>query len=196
MTDRPSGLPAETFHPSLRAVVVAQLEFSWAELDARLATLSPDELLWEPVPGALSVVRRGTERSPRTTGAGAWVHEWPAGYDDPQPRTVAWLVAHLTEVFFERWEWTFGGHERRPATSLAFSGDLDAALAGLREWVGRWRADVAALPDDAFLTVGRSQATPIDQAAPFGHLVAHLNRELIHHGSEICVLTDLYRATH
>ncbi|MDF2847819.1 MAG: DinB family protein, partial [Oerskovia sp.] len=30
----------------------------------------------------------------------------------------------------------------------------------------------------------------------FGHLVLHMNRELIHHGAEIMVLQDLYRARH
>ncbi len=39
-----------------------------------------------------------------------------------------------------------------------------------------------------------SQATEIDARAPFAQLVLHINRELIHHGSEICTLTDLYRA--
>ena len=37
------------------------------------------------------------------------------------------------------------------------------------------------------------EATEIDQQSPFAHLVAHVNREIIHHGSEIFTLTDLYR---
>ncbi len=50
------------------------------------------------------------------------------------------------------------------------------------------------MSDDDIFTVGLSQATSIDAAAPFAQLVLHINRELIHHGSEICTLTDLYRA--
>jgi hypothetical protein len=39
-----------------------------------------------------------------------------------------------------------------------------------------------------------STASDVDPAAPFGHLVLHMNRELIHHGSEILVLQDLHAA--
>ena len=49
------------------------------------------------------------------------------------------------------------------------------------------------MSDDDIVTVGLSQATEIDQQAPCAHLVAHVNREVIHHGSEIATLTDLYR---
>ena len=49
------------------------------------------------------------------------------------------------------------------------------------------------MSDDDIVTVGFSQATEIDLQAPFAHLVAHVNREIIHHGSEISTLTDLHR---
>ena len=181
--------------PTALAVVRGQLGFSWLELSDRLATLTQAELEWEPGPDALRVVRRGSERTPRTLGAGEWVMEWPEGPDSPQPRTVAWLVAHLTEAFFERWEWTFGPHERR-RDAVPFSGEVGPAVDGLRPEVDRWRAGVDGLPDDGAFTVGLSQATEIDAQAPFAHLVAHMNRELVHHGAEIMVLQDLYRAAH
>jgi len=97
--------------PTPLAMVRGQLGFSWLEVLGRLVTLDQDEFGWEPGPDALRVVRRGEERSPRTLGVGEWVMEWPEGSDSPQPRTIAWLVAHLTEAFFERWEWTFGPHD-------------------------------------------------------------------------------------
>lgn len=181
--------------PTALAVVRGQLGFSWLELSDRLATLTQAELEWEPGPDALRVVRRGSERTPRTLGAGEWVMEWPEGPDSPQPRTVAWLVAHLTEAFFERWEWTFGPHERR-RDAVAFSGEVGPAVDGLRHEVERWRAGVDGLPEEGAFTVGLGQATEIDAQAPFAHLVAHMNRELVHHGAEIMVLQDLYRATH
>jgi len=179
--------------PTAMAMVRSQLGFSWLVLAERLATLTQDDLDWEPGPNALRVVRRGEQRSPRVVGAGDWVAEWPAGDDSPQPRTIAWLVAHLTEAFFERWEWTFGEHRRR-RDAVELSGEVGPAVAGLVDQVTRWRAAVDALEDDAAFTVGLSQATEIDQRAPFGHLVLHMNRELIHHGAEITVLQDLHRA--
>ena len=181
--------------PTPLAVVRGQLGFSWLALADRLVTLTQAELEWEPGPDALRVVRRGHERTPRTLGSGEWVMEWPGVPDSPQPRTIAWLVAHLTEVFFERWEWTFGGHELR-RDSAEFAGEVGPAVGGLRREVERWRAGVDALPDDEVFTVGLSQATEIDARSPFAHLVAHLNRELIHHGAEIMVIQDLYRASH
>ncbi|RXR25811.1 DinB family protein [Oerskovia turbata] len=181
--------------PTPLAMVRGQLGFSWLEVLGRLVTLDQDEFEWEPGPDALRVVRRGEERSPRTLGVGEWVMEWPEGSDSPQPRTIAWLVAHLTEAFFERWEWTFGDRIARRDT-VAFSGEVDPAIEGLTRWVDLWRDGVDSLPDDEVFTVGLGQATEIDAQAPFGHLVLHMNRELIHHGAEIMVLQDLYRARH
>src|SRR4051794_32403721 len=126
-------LQDETFQPTARAMVLTQLEFSWAELDERLSTVTQEEFSWEPAPSALRVVPRDQERTPRTVGVGGWVQEWPAGSDETGTRTIAWVVAHLTEVFFERWEWTFGGHARRPATTLEYQGDVGRALELLRE---------------------------------------------------------------
>lgn len=181
--------------PSAHAMLLGQLEFSWLELRARLRTVGTEEFRWEPVPGALNVVPRGAERTPRTLGTGAWVAEWPGGADAPTPRTIAWLVAHLTEGFLERWDWTFGEHRLR-RTDLDVAGEVGPAVAQLERWVDAWRAGVAGLAEDDVLTVGLSTATPVDARAPFGHLVLHMNRELVHHGAEIMALTDLYRATH
>ena len=176
-----------------KAMALGQLGFSWLELAARLATVTQEEFVWEPRPGTLGVVRRGQARTAQTLGAGEGVAEWPEGHDHPGPRSVAWLVAHLTEAYAERWEWTFGERRRRRA-DVVLHGEVVAARAELTRWVEAWRTDVAVVPDDEFMTVGLSQATEIDAAAPFGHLVLHMNRELIHHGAEILVLTDLWRA--
>jgi len=177
------------------AMVRGQLEFSWLELRDRLRAMTQEEFAWEPGPGALRVVRRGEERSPRTLGTGEWVAEWPGVPDSPAPRTAAWLVAHLTEVFLERWDWTFGEHRLR-RDDLEVLGEVGPAVDQLARWVDAWRAGVAALDEEQVMTVGLSQATEVDAGAPFGHLVLHVNRELVHHGAEILVLQDLHRARH
>lgn len=180
--------------PTPKAMALGQLGFSWLELSTRLATVTQDEFAREPSPGALRVVRRGQQRTARTLGTGEWVAEWPEGYDHPGPRTIAWLVAHLTEAYFERWEWTFGDRRRRRADAVVH-GEVDPAREELARWVDAWRTGVTGVPDAEFMTVGLSQATEIDAAAPFGHLVLHMNRELIHHGAEILTLTDLFRSS-
>ncbi|MCO7218918.1 DinB family protein [Klenkia sp. PcliD-1-E] len=178
--------------PDVVSLVTGQLSFSWWDLHQHLQDLPDEEYLWKPAPTALSIAPRGqTDR--RAVGAGEWVVEWPDGPDDPGPRTIAWLVAHLVEVFAERYEWTFGGHRlRRDDLELAHP-TAQAGVAALSEAVGRWREGVEASSAEEMWTVGRSQATPIDQQAPFAHLVLHLNRELVHHGAEITVLRDLHR---
>ncbi|WP_028049514.1 DinB family protein [Cellulomonas sp. URHD0024] len=179
--------------PTPRAALRSQLEFSWMELRRRLVSVTQDEFVWEPVPGALSVRRRSESVAARTFGVGDWVVEWPEGPDSPGPRTVAWLVAHLTEVLTERYDWTFGGHRlRRP--DLSYSGEVGPAVTALTRVADAWRSGIAELPDAEIFTVGLSQATSIDAAAPFAQLVLHVNREIIHHGSEIFTLTDLHRA--
>ena len=180
--------------PDVASPLAGQLGFSWLDLHEHLQDLPDDEYLWKPAPWALSIVPR-TSTSRRSAGAGEWVVEWPDGPDDPGPRTIAWLVAHLIEVFAERWEWTFGGHARRRDDLVLAHPTAEAGVAALAEAVGAWREGIAGLTTDELWTVGRSQATPVDQQAPFAHLVLHLNRELIHRGAEITVLRDLHRAS-
>jgi len=182
----------------VRSLVLGQLGFSWWDLSTHLDGLTDEEYRWQPAPGALSVVRR-SETTRRVTGAGEWVAEWPRGGtewtrgdDDPGVRTIGWLVTHLVEVFAERWEWTFGGHRLR-RDDIEVHPTAHAGVAALTDVVERWQRDLAALDAGRFWTVGLSQATEIDAQAPFAHLVLHVNRELVHHGAEICVLRDLHR---
>ncbi|HYU87025.1 MAG TPA: DinB family protein [Kribbellaceae bacterium] len=181
--------------PSAMAMVRGQLEFSWLVLSGRLASLTDEEYFWRPSPEALTVVRRGDrERNRlRLIGSGEWVSQWPSEPADRTPRTIAWLIAHLTELFFERWEWTFGGHQQY-RTDITLHGNARDAVAWLTHWVDSWREAVAALDESEVMTVGLSQASDLDALSPFGHLVLHLNRELIHHGSEIMTLQDLYES--
>ena len=175
------------------AMVRGQLEFSWMILRRRLDGLTDNEYRWEPAPGALSVRQRPEARTSRVLGTGDWVAEWPDSPDAPGPRTIAWLIAHLTEAFFERWEWTFGSHVRRH-DNIDLPGVRSEAVAELTRWVDAWRGGIAALPAGEVMTIGLSTASDVDATAPFGHLVLHMNRELIHHGAEILVLQDLHAA--
>lgn len=138
--------------PDAMAMVRGQLGFSWGELARRLETLGDDEFTWRPAAGALSVVPRG-EVAPgrRGIGAGDWVVEWPAdatgaelGGPEAGTRTIAWLVAHLTEVFAERWDWTFGGHRLR-REHLTYQRERTPAVAQLVHWVDRWQEGVDAM---------------------------------------------------
>ncbi len=179
--------------PEPMAMVRGQLGFSWLMLAERLGEIDDEAYLWEPAPGAWSLRPRDEARTESPAGLGDWVLEWPREGDPNGTRTIAWLIAHLTDVFFERWEWTFGGHKSR-RTDLTYSPIASEGVAQLTRWANAWQEGIAGLNDDQVFTVGLSQATEIDAQAPFGHLVLHINRELIHHGAEITFLLDLHQA--
>jgi hypothetical protein len=179
------------------AMVRAQLGFSWLILSQGLEGLTDEEWSWEPAPGAWSVRRRADaesrqDRGDRLVGAGGWVAEWPRDDDsDNRTRTISWLLAHLTEAFFQRYEHTFGKHTRS-RDDVELAGNATDAVAALTRQIDAWETAIGDLDEDQVMTIGLSQATEIDKAAPFGHLVLHMNRELIAHGAEIMTLRDLY----
>ena len=69
----------------------------------------------------------------------------------------------------------------------------DAGLAFLDHWYSRWHDGIRGL-DDAGLAkpLGPKGGQYADDTM-LG-LITHLNREVMHHGAEICLLRDLYRA--
>jgi DinB superfamily len=177
--------------PAAMAMVRGQLGFSWMVLSGRLTALTDEQYFWRPGREALTVVRRKHAGNFRAQGSGEWVSQWPDEPDHRGPRTIAWLIAHLTELFFERWEWTFG-ESRQSRADITLHGNARDAVAWLTHWVDAWQESIAELDEKEATTVGLSQATELDAVEPFGHVVLRLNRELIHHGSEIMTLQDLH----
>jgi hypothetical protein len=74
-----------------------------------------------------------------------------------------------------------------------FAGTADAALEQLDTAYHAWSAGVESLGAEGLdRPCGPAEGFYAD--APLADLVLHINRELIHHGAEICLLRDLYRA--
>ena len=73
-------------------------------------------------------------------------------------------------------------------------GDAEAAVAFLERSYRRWHDGIAALDEEGLRRplgpTGGPYATD-----PMAALIAHINREAMHHGAEIGLLRDLYRAT-
>ncbi|SDL15888.1 DinB superfamily protein [Glycomyces sambucus] len=174
--------------------ILGQLEFYWDfHLRPRLEGLTDDEYLWEPVEGCWSL-RPGDDGALRLEQV----------YPDPEPppvTTIAWRMTHVSrDVLGVRARAFFGPHdgledahmfdqrlwpEPLPATAAD-------AIATLERSYAHWREGVAALTDEAFDAPLGPKA--LDYAEdPFGALVLHLNREVMAHGAEICLLRDLYR---
>ena len=157
--------------------------------------LADEEYLWEPVPGAWSLRRRGQAASQRPSGPGEWQLDDAVGDPDPTPvTTIAWRLGHLHLGFAGYWEWTFGERRRSPAELVDFSPSAAQALERFWAAADRWRASLAAVTPEQLDTVGFCQ-NPNSSAPeePFITVVAAVNLEFIHHMAEIALLRDLYR---
>jgi len=176
-------------------LLLDQLDTSTAMARDRLAGMTDDEHLWEPVPGCLSIRRAGDVQG-HTLGHGEWLLEWPRPEPEPAPmRTMAWLLGHLYDGFLSRYEWTFGARQADPATMADFTPSAIEALERFWTLMARWRDGIAVLNDEQLDMIGYGQYPyGLDPQLPFIAIVWWTNRELIHHTAEIAFLRDLYAA--
>ena len=183
----------ETLLTGWNARLRDQLDFHYRVLfRPRLAGLTDEEYLWEPTPGCWSIRPRGESASPAPIGSGRWQRDDAPGDPDPAPvTTVAWRMAHLTvEVLAVRTASHFGGPAAHHET-WEHAGTADEALAQLDAAYGAWSAGVTALGEEGLARPCGPAEGPFAEA-PLADLVLHINREMIHHGAEICLLRDLY----
>ncbi|MFI9330467.1 DinB family protein [Kitasatospora sp. NPDC052868] len=168
-------------------------------MDVAVGAMTDDEYLWEPVPGCWSVRRRADGPGPQATllvGAGDWGRDaTPPPHPEPAPlTTIAWRLSHLGEQLALRAEYTVGDRKLTrddyPAT-----GDAASAIAAFDAAAEAWREALLAADDAALDTVGLSTYPyGSDSENPFLDIVWWVNQELLHHGAEIALLRDLYRA--
>ena len=170
-----------------------QLAWHWDNhVRPRLAGLTDDEYFWEPVAGCWSIRRCDEARTSMAAGGGDWVADFE--FPEPQPApftTIAWRLAHLrVGIFGARNASHFGGPPIDYQT-VDWAGDAKAALAQLDEQYDRWVASVSTVDETALARpIGDKEPYP---DLPVAALVLHINREAIHHASEVLVLRDLYR---
>jgi hypothetical protein len=176
------------------ALLVAQLEFYWdVHLWPRLEGLTDEEYFWEPAVGCWSL---------RADGEGGWTMDGQGGPDPDLPpvTTLAWRIVHVATAMSTRTSTFFSPlvpddadmFDRRhwPAQ---LPGSASAGLQFLQDEYRRWHDGIAALDADDL-------ARPLGPRGSFfaresmAALIAHINREVMHHGGEICLLRDLYRA--
>ena len=183
----------------LVGAVASQVDWWWKRLfRPRLTGLTDDELWWEPVDGAWTL-----HPSPED---GRYRYEWPPGSlgeTTPPFTTMAWRLCHLTLSAMAQWALAYEGDSEGVAHSgeLDFPPAADDAVALVEHWWQRWRAGLGGLDDGALLAPISSSAFQVDAPAmllgrgdPLLHHVLHQQRELIHHGAEVNLLRDLYRA--
>ncbi|MFF2046025.1 DinB family protein [Kitasatospora sp. NPDC058170] len=167
--------------------------------DVAVGPMTDDEYLWEPVPDCWSVRRRTDGPGPRATllvGAGDWGRDaTPAPHPEPAPfTTLAWRLSHLSELLALRAEYTVGGR-RLTRDDHPADGDAASAIAAFDTAATAWREALLAADDAALDTVGHSTYPyGSDPEDLFLDTVWWVNQELLHHGAEIALLRDLYRA--
>ncbi|WP_088288591.1 DinB family protein [Kineosporia sp. A_224] len=182
------------------AALLDQLTVHWeSQLRPRLAGLTDEEYLWEPVPGCWNVRPRGTSTAPVQGGSGAMVIEFAFPAPEPAPvTTIAWRLGHvLVGVLGARNASHFGG-EACDYLTYDYPATADEALARLDDQYGQWVAGVRSLggadtPGDGLLRPCGPAEGPYADLSMAG-LVLHIHRELIHHGAEVALLRDLYAA--
>lgn len=185
-----------------------QLVWHWNHhLRPRLESLTDHEYLWEPVPGAWNLRPRAEAVTSMAGGAGDTVADFE--YPEPEPSpitTIAWRMGHISiGVFGERAANHFGDNDHA-ADDRAAAGRVEYAttdwpltaaggLALLDHHYDAWIRGITALDaDDLARPCGPAEG-PF-AAFPMAALILHIHREAIHHGAEICLLRDLYRARH
>jgi hypothetical protein len=180
---------------TLRTLLADQIEFYWeVHLWPRLQGLSDDEYLWEPVEGAWSL-RAGDDGVVRIEQA---VPEPVV----PPVTTIAWRMAHLGRDVWAKRARAFFGPTSAPDDADMYDNrhwpeplplTASGGLALLEQGYMLWRDALAGLDDDALMRpLGRRGGPFADDS--MAALVAHLNREAMAHGAEMCLLRDLYRA--
>ncbi|AUS77421.1 hypothetical protein C1701_02475 [Actinoalloteichus sp. AHMU CJ021] len=169
-----------------RAELLDQLDFYWDHnLGPTLDGLTDEEFHWEPVPGCWTV-RVGEDGAPMID----W--QWPA--PEPPPfTTIAWRLAHIAIPVLGLRASNHFGDGSLTLENAPWPMTAEEGVGLLREQYRAWRDGVAALDDAALLRpVGPAEGPWAEHG--MATLVLHINREVIHHGAEIAVLRDLYRA--
>lgn len=170
--------------------LVDQLDWHWrAQARPRLDSLGDDEYRWEPVPDSWNVRPRGTGRY-LEVGTGDFVIDFAFPEPSPPPlTTIAWRLNHvIVGVFGDRNARYFGG----PAISYDdydYPGTAAAALSALDAGYAIWVEGVRGLGADGLARRCREPGFEQDSMAA---LVLHINREAIHHLSEVALLRDLW----
>lgn len=162
-------------------------DYAYDRLRDRLENIDDTEFGWEPVPGSWTV-----RQQPDGTFA-------PDGNDEsgshayaPPLTTLAWRVWHIIDFLETDRTATWLGlevdHVRGPVPGTARD-----SLDRLDDAAARWHERLSRL-DDAGL------AEPVGESGgPYGDasrnsFALHILDELIHHGAEVALLRDLYRA--
>jgi hypothetical protein len=174
-------------------------------LNRAWSDLSQDEFFWEPVAGSWSVRRRDECGTPNPFGTGDWVVDLDdsiavEGKAVEPLTTIAWLFWHFGSMAGRAAELDFLGGTKSaesgwPSPFLGdhpvFIASNDAVEVTQTGWRALDRAIRASTDEDLEQDTRFWGGGP---PAPGYQIIACLLNEISHHGTQVCVLRDLYRA--
>jgi hypothetical protein len=166
------------------AVLLRGWDDAWQRLDQRLTGLGDDEYLWEPAPGSWSV----------RPADGAWRADWADPDPEPAPvTTIAWRIWHIASDCLASYLGRSPGGRPLAVTGTEWHGDAATALRDLRRAGSAFRDAMVALGEAGMRRQLGPAWGPYAEES-WADLFVHAFDELAHHGAEIALLRDLYRA--
>ncbi|OZV80048.1 hypothetical protein CA850_15120 [Micromonospora echinospora] len=178
------------------ALLQHQIAWHWTNhLRPRLDGLTDDEYLWEPTPDCWNVRPRGTGTAPVLAGSGAMTIDFAMPEPDPTPfTTIAWRLGHVIVGVLAVRNTAHFGRVPTDYQSFEYAATAAEALAQLDAEYATWLAGVESLGETGLARPCGEAEGPYAEH-PMAALVLHINRELIHHLAEVCLLRDLYLHT-
>jgi hypothetical protein len=173
----------------LRDELLRHSQWVYGRLHSRVADLRDDEYLWEPVPDCWSI-RRRDDGTLKPDGIDPLPERWP----DPAPvTTIAWRLAHIIDIVGQERNATWLGLEPVLPDDFTAEPTAAAAIARLERANAVWEGYLGAV-DDAVLWQNVGPVGGFYADSTRCAFVLHEIDELIHHGAEVALLRDLYRA--
>ncbi|MEJ7832197.1 MAG: DinB family protein [Nocardioides sp.] len=186
-----------TTNPTWNSILRDQIDFHWTEqLRPRLEGLTDEEYFWEPAPGSWSVRPRGSGTAPVQAGSGEMTIDFAFPEPDPAPvTTISWRLGHVIVGVLAVRNAAHFGREATDYQSFDYAATAADAMAQLDSEYAAWQAGVESLGEDGLhRPVGEAESDFAEHT--YAGLALHINRELLHHLAEVCLLRDLHAHAH
>jgi hypothetical protein len=163
-------------------LLAAQMSETYTTLLTTLTGLRDEEFFWEPVPDCWTVFQNDR---------GDWTYQ----YEEPDPTpapftTIGWRLVHIALCKVIYHEWAFGPARLRFDT-IENPSDVATSMTMLHEGQQLLGEDLAALTNHDLM---RPVRTNWGERWPAWRIFWTMAQHDAHHGAEIGVLRDLYRA--
>ncbi len=139
---------------------------------------------------------RGTGTAPVQGGSGAMTIDFAMPEPDPAPfTTIAWRLGHVIVGVLAMRNASHFGRTPTDYWSFEYAATASEALEQLDAEYATWQAGVESLGESG-LARPCGEAEGAHAERPMAALVLHINREVVHHLAEVCLLRDLHLHTH